>query len=119
MQHLPIFLPQWICEVIYSCRVFTLTNILHGRGGVLPISVSVHHLHGVPVEVRGGQRSSLETRVTNGFYLPSGCWEMNPGPLQEQLVHLTSFLFLLLEPNTQQKLCKHLLAFLGFRRWNT
>ena len=30
------------------------------------------------------------TRVTNSCELPCGCWELNPGPLQEQQVFLTT-----------------------------
>jgi hypothetical protein len=33
---------------------------------------------------------SPETGVADGCELPCGCWELNPGPLEEQLVFLTT-----------------------------
>jgi hypothetical protein len=40
-----------------------------------------------------GQRRALnflKPGVTDGCELPSGCWELNPGPLEEQQVLLTA-----------------------------
>ena len=33
--------------------------------------------------------SDPQYRITDGCELPCGCWELNPGPLEEQLVILT------------------------------
>ena len=41
--------------------------------------------------VLGGQKiRSLGTGITNGCEPPDGCWELNPGPLQEQEVNKRS-----------------------------
>jgi hypothetical protein len=32
----------------------------------------------------------IETGVNGSYELPCGCWELNPGPLEKQLVLLTS-----------------------------
>ena len=53
----------------------------------VPRSISVHHICEVPSEVRGGARAP-GARATEGCELPFGCWEQNPGPLQEQKVDL-------------------------------
>ena len=35
-----------------------------------------------------GALGTPETGVTDGFELPSGCWEMNMGPLEEVLLNV-------------------------------
>lgn len=56
---------------------------------VLPTCTSMYHMHALcsqrPEE---GDRLS-GTGVTDGCELPRGCWEQNPGHLQEQPVPLT------------------------------
>jgi hypothetical protein len=51
---------------------------------VLPTSVSVDHMWALGMEAEEGVRTP-GTGVTDAREPPSGCWELNPGPLQEQL----------------------------------
>lgn len=46
----------------------------------------IFYLH---VCLREGVRSP-ETGMTDSYELPCGCWELNPGPLEEQPVVLTT-----------------------------
>lgn len=44
-------------------------------------------------DARGSQKRVLKspkTRITNNHELPCGCLELNPGPVREQLSHLSS-----------------------------
>lgn len=57
---------------------------------VLSAYVAVYHLHAlVPAVARRG-RQILGTRVTGGCEPPYWCWELIPGPLQEQQMHFTT-----------------------------
>ena len=51
--------------------------------------LSVCLRHTVLLESREDIRSP-GTEVTDGHELPSGCWELNLDPLEEQPVHLTA-----------------------------
>lgn len=44
----------------------------------------------VPMKARKMQSYLLELKVTSDCELPCGCWGSNPGPLEKQLVFLTS-----------------------------
>lgn len=48
--------------------------------GILPISVSVHHVF----------MESPRSGVVASYELPCGCWGLNPGPLEEETVLLTT-----------------------------
>lgn len=54
---------------------------------ILPIHVSVPRVHAL-----GGQKraSNLLGQVTQGCELPCRCWELDPGPLEEQPVLLSA-----------------------------
>ena len=52
---------------------------------VLSACVSLYEICWVPVEARRGPTSPW-TGVTGGCEPLCGCWELNPGPLEEQLV---------------------------------
>jgi hypothetical protein len=56
--------------------------------GVLPARMSVYHL----CNTLGSQKSveSSGTGVTDSCEPPCGCWELNPEPLEEQPVFLTT-----------------------------
>jgi hypothetical protein len=60
----------------------------------------------------GGQREfrSSGTGVTDGCKLPCGCWELNPGPLEEQPVLVTT------EPSLQL-LFLHISTYLLFLKF--
>lgn len=47
---------------------------------VLLARMSVHHMHAMPME------ASREPGITGGCQLYCGCWELNLGLLEEQLV---------------------------------
>ena len=57
--------------------------------GVSHASMSVQHMSLVSEEARRGHWIP-GTGVTNGCELPCGCWELTPGPLEEQSVILTT-----------------------------
>ena len=57
--------------------------------GALPACTSVHHVSIWFSEQPEEGTESPETGATNGCELPRGCWESNPGPLEEQPVLLT------------------------------
>lgn len=57
--------------------------------GVLPPCISVHHVHAVSMEARRGCQV-LRNCVTDNGELPCGCWESNPGPLQEDQALFTA-----------------------------
>ncbi|MCP6508446.1 hypothetical protein NL478_27155, partial [Klebsiella pneumoniae] len=49
------------------------------------------HVHAVSTEAGSGFWISLELKLqTTVSHHVGGCWELNPGPLQEQLVLLTT-----------------------------
>jgi hypothetical protein len=57
--------------------------------GVLPACLCIRHM---PTAHRG-QKKSVRfpgTGVPDSHNPPCGCWEMNPGPLEEQPVFLTA-----------------------------
>lgn len=57
---------------------------------VLPAcSGSVHHVHAWCLWTAEEDARSPRTAVIKGCELPLGGWELNPGPLKEQLVLLT------------------------------
>lgn len=58
----------------------------------LPESVSLHHVHAMPLEARRGHQT-LEIGVNRGE-LPWKCWELIPGPLEEKTVLLITELSL-------------------------
>ena len=49
--------------------------------------MSVHKVHEMP---RGQRRALDPLGVREGCKLPCGCWELNLGPLEAQLVFLTT-----------------------------
>ena len=49
---------------------------------VIPVCISVNHMYAVPKDGVG----SPGTGVTSSCLLPCGCWELNPGPLEQQTV---------------------------------
>jgi hypothetical protein len=57
---------------------------------VLTVYMSGQHIHDC---ASLGQKKTLDVPlwigITDGFALPPGCWESNPGPLAEQPVFLT------------------------------
>jgi hypothetical protein len=55
------------------------------------LTMSMHHLHGVPKRIREGNKS-FGTGVTDSCEPPCVCWELNLGPLKEQSVLLTTSL---------------------------
>lgn len=61
----------------------------------------------------------LGAGVTDSFEHPCGCWEMNPAPLQEQLVFFTSQLALQYRKNSSALKKKSLnVACILPRKWN-
>lgn len=48
----------------------------------------MHHVHAVPTEARKGM-GSPRNEVIDGSELPWGCWELNPGLLEEPQLLLT------------------------------
>jgi hypothetical protein len=50
----------------------------------------VHCVHAVPIEARRGHQGPLELELKMVVSLHGGCWELNPGLLQEQQVPLTT-----------------------------
>lgn len=67
---------------------------------VLHTCASVHHVHPGPPEARKGHQISWNWSYS--FELPRGCWESNPGLLEEQPALLNWRL-------SRLSLCKHLL----------
>ena len=51
--------------------------------GVLPAFLYVYHVHAMPADVRRGC-DIPRNGVTEGCGPPSGYWELNSGPVQEQ-----------------------------------
>lgn len=49
--------------------------------------MSVYHVCAMPMEARGVHQIPLELELD--CCEPCGCWEQNPGPLEEQLVLVT------------------------------
>lgn len=85
----------------YSSKPFPLTQARppgHGFCVCMCLWVCVmyvHHVYAWCTRRPEEGIKSLETGVTNGCQPPEGCWEPNPGPLQEQpallgLNHLSS-----------------------------
>lgn len=62
--------------------------------GILPVCISVHHMHALcPWRSEDGIESS-GTGLTDGCDPPCGCWELNTDPLEEKPVLLTPELLL-------------------------
>ena len=57
--------------------------------GILPNSISAQHICGVHTEV-SREHQIPWTWITDGCESPCGCWDLNPGPLEEQPVLLTA-----------------------------
>ena len=49
---------------------------------IVPVCISVHYMHAMPVEARRRFRSP-EPEVVDNCVLPGGCWDSNPGLLEE------------------------------------
>ena len=54
------------------------------------IYLFIYYVYNIlPVYMPAGQKRAPDP-ITDGCELPCGCWELNPGPLEEQAMLLTS-----------------------------
>jgi hypothetical protein len=78
---------QWtICVIkLYSALIF---KCMYVYGSFVSMNIYIQHVQHPwrPEKSTGAPR----TGVTDGYQLPSGCWEPNPGPLQKQSLPLTT-----------------------------
>lgn len=58
-------------------------------GDILPVCMSAHHVHLVPVEATKSIRS-LGTGATDCCELSYRCWDLKKSPLEEQLALLSA-----------------------------
>jgi hypothetical protein len=58
--------------------------------GALLTCMSVYHMHAMCPRKPEGDGESLGPGVTDGCKLLCGCWDLNPGPLEEQLILFTA-----------------------------
>lgn len=65
---------------------------------VLPVCMSVLHMHAWCLRRAEKGIGSLKTGVTHGCELPFGCWKLNLSSLEDRLMLLTAKLFLQCHP---------------------
>jgi hypothetical protein len=69
---------------ILGLKIFLIVIFHFMYMSTLPACMSVYHVCLVPAEARSVR--AQETGVIDSCELPCGCWELNPGPLKEQPV---------------------------------
>jgi len=79
---------------LFLFKIFILLMLDLFRVGCLLASLTVYFVHTSPTEE---DIRSSRTGVSGGCEPPHGCWELNPGPLEEQPVLLTT------DPSLQPK----------------
>lgn len=105
-----IYVYVYVYLCMYVCRCVSLHVCM-----CVYLIVLCSHGHGVPTEARSRQQSSRNWACRSLLTARCGCWEWNPGPLQEQQECLH------VEPSLQPHifaLCYFLGRFFFMRKYN-
>jgi hypothetical protein len=79
---LPVCMHGRVCICIYVCMCMCVHTHIH---------IHAHHMHiWGPLKTEEGV--SAETGVLESCELPCGCWELNPGFLEECVLNCEPFL---------------------------